>query len=280
VALKQCLESIRKYYPDISIIVITDAKLTNSSIQAIHKAQARLYILEHDAGLSQMRNKGIREAQTPCVMVMEDDMIFLAETGLERLKAVLNADSRIALVAGGLIYGGEKKAFINRLDIRMKNKEYEILPIKNPAWLKTKEGVKYCYADYMFNFFLLRKAAGLNWDNDLKIGIEHVDFFIRLKINHPQWKAACVPSVIANHKEFLQAKKYRIDRKRNKYWQVFHNKTGFARGINLNAKIIYDFKGNRMLPYPEYVFYLLNNKINVSREALTTPIQPAHGIGG
>jgi len=280
IELKLCLKSIRKYYPDIPIIVITDARLTNPALKAIHKARAKLYILEDDAGLSRMRNKGVREAKTPYIMICDEDIEFLAETGLERFKSVLEADSKVALVAGSLIYYGEKKDFINNLEINWDNHEYEIIPITNPVWIKTKSGIEYCYAEYVYNFFLLRKTAGLYWDDDLKIGIEHIDFFIRLKTNHRKWKAATVPSVIANHGKLTVAKEYFKDRKRKKYWQIFHKKTGFIRGINLNAKLIYDFKDNRTLPYPEYVFYLLKNKINVSREALKQSIQPAHKIGG
>jgi len=280
VALKQCLKSIRKYYAKIPIIVLTDAELTNPALKAIHTAQAKLCILPEDAGLSRMRNKGVKEAKSPYVMICEDDMQFVAKTGLERLKSVLGADSRVALVAGSLIYKQKKRDYMTTLRINMEAKEYEILPIRNPEWLKTGGGVEYCYADYVYNFFLLRKAAGLVWDDDYKIGIEHLDFFLRMKLNHSEWKAAVVTSVVANHSDWRRKKKYRDDRGRKEYWQVFHKKMGFARGINLNAHVVYDFKENRTLPYPEYVFHLLNNKINVSRKALTGPIQPAHRIGG
>lgn len=280
VALKQCLRSIRKYYPDVPVIVVTDAELTNPAIKAIHKARANLYILEYDAGLSRMRNKGVKEADTPYAMICEDDMEFIAETSLERLKSVLDADSKVALCAGSLKTPSGKRDYMNNLRINMDAKEYEILPIKNPEWLKTEEAVEYCYAEHVFNFFLLRKSSGLPWDNDLKIGIEHTDFFLRMKIDHPEWKAAITTSVVANHNEAQLSRKYKKDRGRKEYWEVFDKKMGFARGVNLNAKIIYDFKGKRTLPYPEYVFYLLSNKIKASREARTQSIQPARKDGG
>ena len=280
VSLKQSLRSVRRYYPDIPIIVITDARLTADAVKKIHEANALLIIEKEDAGLSAMRNNAIKAAKTPYVMVIEDDMTFTAETDLSKLKAVLEANPKVALAAGSLISEHDKRDFINKLKINYVAREYEIIEIRDPEWFKTPCGVKYCYADYTYNFFLIRKAAGLYWDDELKIGIEHIDFFLRLKENHPEWKAACVPEVVAGHRRSHPNIKYFVNRHRKDFWLRFNRKTGFAKGINLNAKQVYDIENNRTLPYPEYVFFLLKNKKYVSPEVLKPSIYRARRTGG
>lgn len=137
VLLKQSLRSVRRYYPDIPIIVITDARLTADATKKIHEASALLIIEKEDAGLSAMRNNAIKAAKTPYVMVIEDDMTFTAETDLSKLKAVLEANPKVALAAGSLISEYDKRDFINKLKINYTAREYEIIEIRDPEWFKT-----------------------------------------------------------------------------------------------------------------------------------------------
>jgi len=103
---------------------------------------------------------------------------------------------------------------------------------------------------------MMKTAAGLRWDPELKIAIEHIDFFIQLK-KAGIWKAAFTPDAAAIHNCTHPNKQYDADRNRLKYWEYFYKKYGYRHGINRAEFKVYDLARRQPLPYPEYIFFLM-----------------------
>jgi len=65
--------------------------------------------------------------------------------------------------------------------------------------IKEVDGIKYCYADQVVNFFLAKRDIfeEVKWDNRIKVEWEHIDFFLSLK--KTSWKVAVCLDAKATH---------------------------------------------------------------------------------
>ena len=128
---------------------------------------------------------------------------------------------------------------------------------KNPEWFN-QNGIKFHYSDYVYNFFMMRNAPDFHWDEDYKIGKEHIDFFIRVK-NEGKWRVAFTPSVIANHYHKCPKGRYKKYRHRVDSFKLFNKKTGYKFGFSEIMPFIYDEELKKRIPYPEWVW---RNKVS------------------
>jgi len=174
----------------------------------------------------------------------------MPETKLEIFRKILNQDSKIGLVAGNLRYDDHIRDFTN--EIRFHKGFYWVEPIKDSEWFSF-DGIKYHYSDYVYNFFMMRHVPDFRWDEDYKIGREHIDFFIKLK-HENKWKVAYTPDVIANHWHKLPKGKYKEYRERLDSFRLFYKKTGQRLNFSEVMLQIYDEIEDRIMPYPEYIW--------------------------
>ena len=254
----RCVKSIRKYYPDIRIVVSDNGKRRwwfEWLLQRIYKTD---YLkLPFDSGLSKSRNDALRRIRENYVVICEDDFKFIQETKLEIFYKILQQDPRIGLVAGKLRYGNQGRDFTN--EIRFHEGFYWIDPIKNPDWFAF-DGIKYHYSDYVYNFFMIRNVPDFRWDEDYKIGREHIDFFIRLK-RAKKWRVAYTPDIIVKHWHKLPKGKYKEYRGRLDAFSLFYKKTGHRLSFSDVMIQVYDEIEDRFMPYPEYVWKrMIENK--------------------
>jgi GR25 family glycosyltransferase involved in LPS biosynthesis len=259
VHLRQAIRSIREFYPDLELIIVADQEVTDTNRRIMAEDP---YIKFHwlglwDAGVSVMRNLGRDLNHKKYTLVLEDDFVFTKDTKIEHMREVLEHDQAAAVCCGALYYFGRLRWFANKINLDEKNKIYETIPIRKPEW-RYAGSTKYFYAEYCFNFFMMKTDAGLRWDDELKIAIEHIDFFIRLK-KAGKWKVAFTPEVSAIHNCTHPNKQYAADRTRYKYWERFYEKHGYRYGLNRAEQRVYDLVNRKPLPYPEFLFYLLKN---------------------
>jgi hypothetical protein len=108
------------------------------------------------------------------------------------MKAVLDSDSSIGLVAGelfnenGTYFSGKQ---YNR-GLRFDWKPPVLFRRAAPKQMYDVQGIKYLLADQVINFFLAKTALfdDVRWDSRILIEYEHMDFFIEMK--KTGWKAA------------------------------------------------------------------------------------------
>lgn len=258
--LKKAIRSLRRHYPELPLLVVADGTMTEACIRMIREdPYTWLYWYEGaDMGNSAMRNLGVSKTRTKYVAILEEDFEFTTETRFDKMVDVLEHDPGVVLCCGALYYHGRLQWFANSLDLDEEMKCYQTLPITRPEWQQTSGGVRYFDVEYAFNFFVMRTDAGLEWDNELKVAIEHIDFFIRLK-KEGVWRAAFTPESVAIHDCGAASKKYEKDRRRYIFWERFYEKHGYRHGINHAEQCVYDLVNRRPMPYPEYVFFLLKH---------------------
>ncbi len=255
--LLNCANSVRKKYPKSPILVIDDSEKFDLKTE-ISGIGADLIQIPFDSGVSVKRNLGFKKADTEFVMLLEDDYEFYEKSNIEDLKIVLESNKNIEIAAGALSInnGTDIKELGNNIEIDRDNKLFRTVVINNPKWHQVK-GVRYHYAEYVFNFFLARKSMPLKWEETYKIGIEHMDFCLKAK--ELRMKAVSVPTVIATHLSGFPSKKYYKFRTRNEYWKKFNRDTGYATGV-FGGSLVQDYENAKLIPYPEYIFKLMNAK--------------------
>jgi len=227
-----CLNSIRKFYPEISIYVVDQGKTSYHKEVFMFKNKINYFRVPWDAGLSASRNIGLSVAKEKYVMICDDDFIFTEKTKLENWKEILDAHPEIGLVAGQLITNGQRWNYEYNLEFF--DNGYYMKEIRGVDWHET-QGIPFHFADLVLNFFLMRKEtwSDVPWDADYKVAHEHLNYFLDLKKS--KWKAAYTPSVIANHDRKPAQDEYEILRnskeRKKESWRTYFLKTGKRFGI-------------------------------------------------
>jgi glycosyltransferase involved in cell wall biosynthesis len=164
---RRLIESIRKHYPNIKIIVAIDDDSGDNF-------DAEMLVLPFDTGLSAGRNRLVDKCETPYCVIIDDDCIFTENTNLdgvlqelkERDLDIIQFDIPDDTRGSGTFHGiYEVTKTIN---------DNDTLVVKN----EDRDGLY----DYVANIFMaktdsLRKCR---WHEELKLG-EHEAYFRRHK---------------------------------------------------------------------------------------------------
>jgi GT2 family glycosyltransferase len=179
-ALLRLVASIRRFYPQIAVLVVDDSA---SPLEPVPAGITRYWHLPFDSmGLSAGRNYGIERVATDYTLVCDDDMVFGRRTDLGKMLRAL-VETRFDLVSCLWMDHDPWKS------IRLGHRRYEgTLQIEDGTLVHrlgatrgTVEGLP--VYDIVHQFFVvptevLRREP---YDERLKIGAEHVEFFLRLK---------------------------------------------------------------------------------------------------
>lgn len=194
--LDKCIKSIKKFYPNIKILIADDGKTNEKD-----KRQDVIshYILPFDTGVSYGRNFLLDKVETKYIFLADDDTIFTEETKIELLLNVLENNDEIDIAS---IWNKPEK-FWGKLE---KNKNV----LKKIMHQHTEIINGYKVYDFVPNLFLGRtdKIKKIRWDNDLKI-CEHLDFFWRAKQNNIKSVFLENISAVNHHTKNKEYSKYR-----------------------------------------------------------------------
>jgi glycosyltransferase involved in cell wall biosynthesis len=206
------VESIRKYYPSLPIIVADDSSKPKK------RDDVEYYALPVDSGLAKGRNFLVKKVKTPYVLLLDDDFCFIKETHLEKLLHILETTD-IDIVGGRYL---EPKGVRNSQGTF--NLQDGILHYLTKSH-GSVAGVK--LYDIINNFFLARTKTlrKYKWDNKLKTGGEHFDFFFTHK---GKIKVAMHPEIFIYHFYDRTIPTYNRFRKRDKktFEPMFKEKYG------------------------------------------------------
>lgn len=229
---QRLIDSVRKFYPNVPIIVADDSRQPNE-YQNAHTLK-----MPFNVGLSKGRNELVDNVDTPYFLLLDDDFIFTPKTKIENFVQVLD-HTHVDLIGG-------------KLDniIRGKRKPYHwqriFWKVDNQLWLKHGKhyeisGVSVC--DTVLNFFLARTdvVRELRWDERLKV-VEHTDFFLRAKLFG--LTVGYTHSVVVDHKRHGGTPTYRKHRHAvGKHKRMMLNKWGFKAlryGMNPTGGVEFD----------------------------------------
>lgn len=251
-SLRKCVKSIRNFYPDMKIIVSDNGKpnLTlNYELVKIHKC--RYLGLPFDSGTSHAKNAALDIMTNKYAVIIDDDFEFSENTKLGKFKTILDNDESIGIVGGKPITKRGKVGIIgSRLLVNKEKEMFWRFPIENPEW-KEIEDIEYYYADYTRQFLMIRNVPDIRWDDDLKMGGDHIWFFMNIKF-HTDWKVVYVPEVeVIHHRASRKDKKYMFYRRRGDFKKKFYKKTGLRYGIFHNHTI-FDYKYAEKIASPNF----------------------------
>ena len=273
--LINCLNSIREFYPNISIYVIDQGKTSYHKEVFMYKNNINHFRVPWDTGLSASRNIGCSIAKEKYIMICDDDFIFTEETKLENWKIVLDDRPEVGLVAGQLITRGQRWNYEYHLELF--DNGYIMKEIRGIDWHKTN-GIPFHYADLVLNFFLMRKETwnDVSWDANYKIVHEHLNYFLDLK--ETKWRVAYTPSVVARHDKGPAQDEYEILRaskgRKRESWRKYFLKTGKRFGIYMTRsegglKVIDLATGELVSQHSVWLEKVYGKKIEIPKSVAT-----------
>ena len=202
-SLFHCVRTLKKQHPAMHIIVADDGYCSKDKEQKLLDLGVDRYIqLPWNRGLSEGRNILLDACQTPFALFGDDDFSFDAGSHLDRLR-LLMAVSDIA--AGRVLQKGEhgyvKRGEFLNFGGNLKEIDGKMYHVPLSGDVRLYHGVGYEKADLPLNFFIGRVDAlkKIRWDDNLKVGFEHEDFFLRAKA--AGLNVVICPEVVANHQE-------------------------------------------------------------------------------
>lgn len=167
--LRRLLQSIRRFYPDLKVIVVDDSR-ESIPIEGVEWVQ-----LPFDSGVSKGRSIGLSRIKTPFTLLLDDDFIFYRKTGLREALGEIEKYPEIDIMSGVV----EKLPFFTVGDYcygGMYRTQAESLYPKG-----SKIG-PYPVYDKVPNFYIARteRLRLVDWDPRIK-RIDHAEFFTRAK---------------------------------------------------------------------------------------------------
>jgi glycosyltransferase involved in cell wall biosynthesis len=165
--LKRLVKSIRRFYPNLTIIIVDDSK-TEAKISGV-----QLIRLPYNSGVSAGRNAGINAVKTKYTVIIDDDFIFNRYTNIHKAYINLQANPSIDILGGEVIY----------LPFRIVH-DYSNAPLYNftakPLYDQGQFINEFKVMLKVPNFYIgkTEKIKKVGWDNQLK-RIDHEDFFTR-----------------------------------------------------------------------------------------------------
>ncbi len=167
--LKRLIESIRRSYPNMQIIIVDDSK-TPSCFDDVETI-----VLPYDSGVSLGRQRALEAVKTPYVLLLDDDFIFYSETKLEAAMHKMEQNPEIDIMGGEVVNLPSCKVS------EYKNAGLHPTSAQSLKAPGSMIGVMPVY-DKVPNFYIARteRLKLVGWDARIK-RLDHADFFTRAK---------------------------------------------------------------------------------------------------
>lgn len=223
--------SIRKFYPELKIIIIDDSKEAMDS--SVFDEMVEYIHTEFDIGLSAGRNLALSKVNTKYFLLLDDDFIFTEDTKLENMYKALE-EGGFDIVSGIMFDNGtEIRKFAGKMEIKD-----NLLNIYPDVTIGKHNGYK--LYDIVLNFFMAdtAKIKEIGWDNKLKLA-EHEDFFLKAKAKG--LLITCLDNVKVHHFPILLSD-YKVYRER-----VWEYRKIFLKENNLDEILVVRKKGLKQL---------------------------------
>ena len=225
-ALFRCVQSIRKFYPDVAIRVIDDSfrdGKTNDDAERIKQLPGVTWNqMPFDSGLSAGRNHGVRNSPAEFIILCDDDMLFIPQTDLTALLVGLHETG--VDIFGGLSRRNGRGASNWCGHLTKKRSVLVMTPLHTPV--EVIAGIRFRRSDITYNFFAARRRFLLDhpWDNQFKIGGEHLDSFLTWKAAGA--KVAFTVDCVCDETGVDNSPEYRAFRRRTTSYAVLNKKHG------------------------------------------------------
>lgn len=165
--LKKCLGGLRANLPECPVEVVDDSGTCPGDWSGVTAS------LPFDSGLSAKRNLGVTVTKTKYWLCGCDDFDFStreAREGIEKMVKVLDEHPAID-VAGGRVDGNPYEGYL----------EWKPGEFIREHRAKIHPQAVYVKVDLTVNYFVARTDRIVPWDERMKIGGEHGDWFLEMR---------------------------------------------------------------------------------------------------
>jgi glycosyltransferase involved in cell wall biosynthesis len=204
--LYRCIETLRSVYPDIKIFVVDDGNVDKGDDMAKLGVVYRRYPF-NSLGLPKGRNEMLEHVNTKYFVICDDDSVWSAEAGLDKLKKMMDISDLAAGTVKTLgVIGHYEGNWTTSADEGL---IYNRLDMNN---LSDYEGIKYAYCNLVDEFFIAKTEIfqKVKWDENYHVTYEHSDYFLNCK--EKGIKVAYVPECVIGHKssDLLHSDEYQV----------------------------------------------------------------------
>ena len=178
-AAQRCVDSILAMYPTAKIYQADDSRKPVPA-KGVHK----FWPLPHDVGVSAGRNHLIRHTTEAFIVQVDDDYIFDKHTDILRMKQLLEEHDDLVLAGCKCRHIRANKTGWTKYYGKVRIDTNGVLwSPQVDTWHEEPDGLKWADADTISNFWIAKRRLfdSMMWDERLKIGGEHADFFQRLQ---------------------------------------------------------------------------------------------------
>ncbi|KAM8976605.1 beta-1,4 N-acetylgalactosaminyltransferase 1 [Pelodytes ibericus] len=173
--LQNLIDSIRKFYPTITIIIADDSEVP----QKVEGPFIEHYIMPFGKGWFAGRNLAISQVTTKYVLWVDDDFIFCPRTKIEKLVDVLEKTT-LDLVGGAVReITGYYTTYRQKINVVPGGKEGDCLMTHQGFHHVIQDFPNCVVTDGVVNFFLARTEKVLQAGFDPRLArVGHLEFFI------------------------------------------------------------------------------------------------------
>jgi glycosyltransferase involved in cell wall biosynthesis len=167
--LRRLVKSIRRFYPNIKIIVVDDSE-NPSNIDGVETIA-----MPFDSGVSAGRQEALKHVRTKYLLLLDDDYVFYRKTILESSLEQMEKNTKIDILGGARV----DLPFYRTLDYFGTGLHPTGMNSCRPAG-SVIGGFR--VQDKVANFYIARTESikQIGWDERLK-RLDHADFFTRAK---------------------------------------------------------------------------------------------------
>lgn len=233
-SVKELVRSIRRVLgEDPGITVVVQSNQNNRWDRLARRFSAKFLYVEYDLGLSAARNVAVRATDRPLVLLMDDDFQLDERCRLDGALTILNHHPEISVLGGNLLdvhhwSEGRDKEVSQGFAMKLLDGP------PNLTWLRLEDAPRlrqflnptdyFEYCDVVDNFALMRRDhvfdRGVWWNEELKIGAEHQEFFLRLK-QHPSSRVARTNALKVRNVRVQSARFRRLRYRTSQFFPLF-----------------------------------------------------------
>ncbi len=176
---QKTIRSIRKTYGTAANVYVAD-----DSKQALKlRGATKTFRLPFDVGCSAGRNHLVRQTTEPYIVQVDDDYVFDEHTDILRMVKLLEDHDDLVLVGCKCRHPRSGRVGWTKYYADVRIVGHKMIADRPTRKHIEADGLKWLQADVVSNFWVAKRRLFdvMMWDERLKIGGEHADFFLRLQ---------------------------------------------------------------------------------------------------
>ncbi len=252
----EAVRTIRRHFPENRIILIDQNLPDEDAVSFYEEHSASAQFVEYDCGLSAARNQMFSSCDSRFFFMLDDDVVEIIASEIKASYNTLSETSDVLVIGGrsgkiSTMPDGQQDKQINppfNNSIFCKSSAQLVL-LFNPSLYdgigppRYDNDKRYRLAEVAENFSIFNvekyRKLGLRWDEDLKIGVEHLDFYFNTQCalsSGDDAKMLLNPNMVAYDVDALTEQSmaaYRKKRFRQNFRNLYSRKWNAAAEIHL-----------------------------------------------